>query len=653
MDQASTTTGLMLSASTVAYGNESTIIFTANVTPQYPGSVPTGTVTVATSSTGSVCTITLPATTCSMGDDTLAPSGAAYSVTASYAGDTNFTVSTSTASSLTITGGTSTTAFVLSSSSVTYGNEKSESALVTVTPLKSGTPTGSATVTVGTTTLCVVSSLTNGAGSCTITGNTLLAASGTPYAVVATYGGDGNFTKSASVSSPLTVTQATSGTALSISPPSVTYGGESAATFTATLTPQYVGTPTGSVTVAVGSTTLCTITLPTATGCISSNQAALNAGGYTVTASYHGDHNFLSSSGSHGFTVNQAAPSSPNISNVPGGATEQGSFTASVATTGDGSTSVVSDTTGTCTVGGDGRTVSFLVEGACTLTPQVSSGTNYTAGTGGPQTFTILPGPRGYWLVGSDGGIFSFGQAHFYGSMGGIPLQRPVVGITPTHDKHGYWLVASDGGIFSFGDSNYYGSIPGLGLHPADSGVPNSLDAPIVGMVPSSDGNGYFMVASDGGVFAFGDARFAGSCPGIGGCAGSAVAVMPDHSGNGYWLVTSAGNIYAFGDAPFFGAPSPQSSPVVNAVATTDGHGYWILYANGTVLSFGDAGSLGNPVGYVNSFNPATSIFPTSDDLGYWVASAKGDVFTYGNAPFLGSMSATPLNGPIIAAFGF
>jgi hypothetical protein len=283
----------------------------------------------------------------------------------------------------------------------------------------------------------------------------------------------------------------------------------------------------------------------------------------------------------------------------------------------------------------------------------VSSGANYTAGIGSPQTFTILPGPRGYWLVGSDGGIFSFGQASFYGSMGGIPLQRPVVGITPTHDKHGYWLVASDGGIFSFGDSNYYGSIPGLGIHPAGSGQPNSLDAPIVGMVPSSDGNGYFMVASDGGVFAFGDARFAGSCPGIGGCAGSAVAVMPDHSGNGYWLVTSAGDIYAFGDAPFFGAPSPQSAAVVNAVATIDGHGYWILYANGTVLPFGDAASLGNPLGYVNSFNPATSIFPTSDDLGYWVASAKGDVFTYGNAPFLGSMSATPLNGPIIAAFGF
>jgi hypothetical protein len=431
----------------------------------------------------------------------------------------------------------------------------------------------------------------------------------------------------------------------------VTYGAESGVTFSATLTPEFPGTPTGTVTIAAGSTTLCSFTLP-ATSC-STGQTALGAGGYTITATYGGDRNFQSSSGTHGLTVNQATPSSPSITNVPSGAAEEGSFTASVTTSGDGARAVVSDTTGTCTVGSDGVTVNFLVAGACTLTPQVASGQNYSGAAGSPQTFTIAFGPRGYWLVGSDGGIFSFGAAQFYGSMGGTPLQRPVVGITPTHSKNGYWLVASDGGLFAFGNANYFGSIPGLGLHPAGSGLPNSLDAPIVAMVPSTTGNGYFMVASDGGVFAFGDARFAGSCPGIGGCAGSAVAVMPDHSGNGYWLVTSAGSIYAFGDAPFFGAPSPQSSPVVNAVATPDGAGYWILYANGTVLNFGDATAYGNPVGYVNGFNPATSIFPTTDGLGYWVASAKGDVFSYGNAPFLGSMSATPLNGPIIAAFGF
>ena len=328
-------------------------------------------------------------------------------------------------------------------------------------------------------------------------------------------------------------------------------------------------------------------------------------------------------------------------------------FAASVGTSGDGQRSVTSNSTDVCTVGPDGLSVTYVGFGTCSLTASVTQGAHYLGGAGSPQTFLVNPAPRGYWLVGSDGGIFSFGAASFHGSMGGISLQRPVVGITPTASRNGYWLVASDGGIFSFGDSGFYGSIPGLGLHPAGSRLPNSLDAPIVGMVPTRTGHGYFMVASDGGVFAFGDARFEGSCPGIGGCSGAAVSVMPDQSGNGYWLVTANGGVFAFGDAPFYGGPPPSSVPAVDAVATPDGHGYWILYANGGVSAFGDAGPLGAPLGYVNSFNPAAAIFPTADGRGYWVAAARGDVFTYGDAPFLGSMSATGLNGQIIAAFGF
>jgi hypothetical protein len=238
--------------------------------------------------------------------------------------------------------------------------------------------------------------------------------------------------------------------------------------------------------------------------------------------------------------------------------------------------------------------------------------------------------------------------------MGGIPLQRPVVGIVPTADRGGYWLDASDGGVFAFGDTVFYGSIPGLGLAPAGSGLAHSLNAPIVGMVPSHDQGGYFMVASDGGVFAFGDAHFAGSCPGIGGCSGAAVAVMPDASGNGYWLVTKSGNVYTFGDAPYFGGPGLQGSPITSAVATPDGGGYYILDADGQVFAYGDAdSSLGNVAsGTTGGLNPATAIFATADNGGYWVADALGKVFTFGDAPGDGDMSGTHLNGPIIAASG-
>jgi len=270
-----------------------------------------------------------------------------------------------------------------------------------------------------------------------------------------------------------------------------------------------------------------------------------------------------------------------------------------------------------------------------------------------PPTPPAPPAPsHGYWLVGSDGGIFTFGNSTFFGSTGSLKLQRPVVGIVPTSDRGGYWLDASDGGVFSYGDTQFYGSIPGLGLHPAGSGLANSLDAPIVGMVPSNDDNGYFMVASDGGVFAFGDARFAGSCPGIGGCSGAAVAVMPDASGSGYWLVTSTGNIYTFGDAPYFGAP--QRGTVTSAVATPDGKGYWILLADGEVLGYGDAGDLGSPASAnFNAFDPAATIFATGDGQGYWVSSALGKIFAFGDAPNDGDMSGTHLNGSIIAGTGY
>ncbi len=282
------------------------------------------------------------------------------------------------------------------------------------------------------------------------------------------------------------------------------------------------------------------------------------------------------------------------------------------------------------------------------FTNSVSSATSNPA----TMRFTAAPPPsHGYWLVGSDGGIFTFGQAQFQGSTGSLRLQRPVVGITPTPNKNGYWLVASDGGVFAF-NAPFVQSIPGLGLHPAGSGLSNSLNEPIVGIVSSTSGQGYYMVASDGGVFAF-NSTFAGSCPGIGGCSGAAVAVTPDASGNGYWLVTATGHVYAFGDAPYFGAPGPQSSSITSMVRTPDRGGYWVLDANGQVFPYGDAANLGGPIGSTGGFNPATAIFATPDGGGYWVASAYGSVFPYGDAPNDGSMTGTHLNGYIVAGTGF
>jgi TM2 domain-containing membrane protein YozV len=74
------------------------------------------------------------------------------------------------------------------------------------------------------------------------------------------------------------------------------------------------------------------------------------------------------------------------------------------------------------------------------------------------------PDGKGYWLVAADGGVFSFGDAKFYGSTGGVKLVQPVVGIASTPDGGGYWLDAADGGVFSFGDAKFYGSAGGVKL---------------------------------------------------------------------------------------------------------------------------------------------------------------------------------------------
>ncbi len=110
------------------------------------------------------------------------------------------------------------------------------------------------------------------------------------------------------------------------------------------------------------------------------------------------------------------------------------------------------------------------------------------------------PDGQGYWLVGADGGIFAFGSAQFYGSMGGQHLNAPVVGMAAAPGGNGYWLVASDGGIFAFGSAQFYGSMGGY-----------HLNAPMVFIAPLPAGGGYWTVASDGGLFSFGAAAFYGN----------------------------------------------------------------------------------------------------------------------------------------------
>jgi hypothetical protein len=159
------------------------------------------------------------------------------------------------------------------------------------------------------------------------------------------------------------------------------------------------------------------------------------------------------------------------------------------------------------------------------------------------------------------------------------------------------------------------------------------------------------MVASDGGVFTFGDAQFEGSCPGIGGCSGAAVAVVPDAAGNGYWLVTATGNVYAFGDASS-GGQNPFNAPVVSAARTGGGTGFEILLSNGAVFPQGDAEFYGSCSAPSGCSGEPTAILAEANG-GYWIATATGNVYAFGDAPNDGGMGGQHLNGSIIAGVGF
>jgi hypothetical protein len=188
------------------------------------------------------------------------------------------------------------------------------------------------------------------------------------------------------------------------------------------------------------------------------------------------------------------------------------------------------------------------------------------------------PDGKGYWLVASDGGIFSYGDAAFYGSTGSIHLNQPIVGMAATPDGKGYWLVAADGGVFAYGDAPFLGSTGSI-----------HLVAPIKGMAADLAGPGYWMVASDGGVFAFGDAGFFGSMGGTR-LAAPVVSLAATPDGDGYWMAAADGGVFSFGDAGFHGsffagnsAASPIgtldgviANPVKQIVSTPDGGGYWL-----------------------------------------------------------------------------
>jgi hypothetical protein len=200
-------------------------------------------------------------------------------------------------------------------------------------------------------------------------------------------------------------------------------------------------------------------------------------------------------------------------------------------------------------------------------------------------------------------------DAGFHGSLGATPLNRPIVGMASTPSGDGYWLVASDGGVFTFGDADFFGSAGSTGVFD------------VVGMARTPSGAGYWIATRTGRVFAYGEAPHHGD-----GRAG-VVAILRAPTGLGYTLV--------YGDGG-----------VVGAAGRTAG-GHWTVTSDGRVSAHGGAPHEGDLVGArLNA--PIVGIAGAPGGAGYWLVGADGGIFTFGTAAFYGSTGALRLNQPIV-----
>jgi hypothetical protein len=214
-----------------------------------------------------------------------------------------------------------------------------------------------------------------------------------------------------------------------------------------------------------------------------------------------------------------------------------------------------------------------------------------------------------------------------------VPPPPPPPPPPQPPSSQGYWFVAADGGIFAFGDARFYGSTGSV-----------QLNQPIVGMATTPTGRGYWLVARDGGIFAFGDAAFYGSTGDLR-LSQPIVGMAATPTGRGYWFVAADGGVFAFGDATFHGSTGGArlSKPIVGMAATPSGRGYWFVAADGGIFPFGDAASYGSPT---RPAEPIVGVTNPPSGSGYWIAGRDGTVFAFGTAQPYGSTGR--LNQPVV-----
>ncbi|MBW3537338.1 MAG: hypothetical protein KY395_06175 [Actinobacteria bacterium] len=246
------------------------------------------------------------------------------------------------------------------------------------------------------------------------------------------------------------------------------------------------------------------------------------------------------------------------------------------------------------------------------------------------------PERSGYWMVGSDGRVYSFGDAHHFGDAVGRLGTAKAVDLEPTPSRDGYWILDDAGRVYAFGTARYLGGAQFI----------TNLNAPTTSLSATPSGRGYWIFTTTGQTLAFGDARHYGDMSRTT-LNGPVLDSIRTGSGNGYYMVASDGGIFTFGDARFYGSMGNQrlNAPVQSLVPDGDGRGYWLVASDGGIFSF-DApfrGSMGDRV--LNK--PVTGMVPLGN--GYLMVGADGGIFNFSDRPFVGSLGDRPPAWPIVS----
>jgi hypothetical protein len=205
----------------------------------------------------------------------------------------------------------------------------------------------------------------------------------------------------------------------------------------------------------------------------------------------------------------------------------------------------------------------------------------------------------------------------------------PSFRVVRSAGGNGYWQFKSDGAVFSWGDAKYAGGANTV-AHPK----------PIVGMAEQPSG-GYWQAAEDGAIYSFGAPYHGGlnAIPHQGNVIGVAAT-----QGSGYWEATSDGAVYSFGDAQYHGgANGIPHAPMIAITATPSGHGYWLLASDGAVYSFGDAQYHGGANAIPHQAIVGMAAAPAG---GYWIVASDGAIYSFG-APYHGGANSIT-HAPIV-----